>query len=140
MIDQILSVIDPTQYYNNTINLFFPKADTGDEIVLTKDEKSLIVKQINEVKTHINYAKQYAKDENFSKAVDEVEKAMDASTCSNCRMRMAVHGHVMNFADSVCPIDDKMCEKAKKYIDDAIDDFTNNYLPRVEDVLKAREV
>ena len=139
MIDQVLSVIDPTQYINNAISFFFPHNSQDDDLVLTKDEKSLIVKQIEDMTTHLNSAKRLVKEENFDGAINEVEKAIDATTCPRCQKKMIVSGFEMSHADNVCQLDEKKCETLMENIIDDIDDFIDNYLPKVEEVLKARE-
>jgi len=120
-------------------NFFFLDV-VEDDLVLTKDEKSLIVKQIVDVKEHLSYAKSLVGEERFNEAIDEVEKAISVSTCSRCQKKMIVSGLDMDHAGNVCPLDGDKCEMLTDKIIADIDDFTENYLPRVEDVLKAREV
>ena len=139
MIDDIIKLLDPSPYINNTWNFFFPNG-AEDDIVLTKGEKSSIVKQIVDVKEHLGYAKRLVEDERFDEAIDEVEKAISASTCSRCQKKMIVSGLDMDHAGNVCPLDEDKCEMLTDKIIADIDDFTENYLPRVEDVLNAREV
>ena len=132
-----LSIIDPTPYYNGFIDFIFPQPD--DDIVLSKDEKNMIVEQIETVKSHLNTAKHNIEDENFDDAIEEVSTAIDASTCGKCQKKMLITAYDITHAQTLCKLDGERCKVIKHDINKTISEFINSYLPRVEDVLKARE-
>ena len=99
----------------------------------------MIVDQINDVKNHLNIAKRHIAEENFDKAIGEVENAIKSSTCSRCQKKMLISAYDIKHAKNVCELDSGRCTAIKQDIDDVIKEFVENYLPRVEDVLSARE-
>ena len=137
MIDDIISVIDPTPYCNGFIDFFFPQQK--DDIVLSRDEKLTIVDQINNVTKHLNSAKHNISKENFDEAIEDVERAINESTCGKCKKRMLIAAYDINHASNMCDLDEGRCTGLKTDINTIIEDFVNNYLPRVEEVLGARE-
>lgn len=138
MIDDILHAIDPTPYCNGFISLIFPQNE-NDEIILTREEKSMIVDQITEVRAHLKSAKKHIDEENFEDAIEEVSTAINASTCGKCKKRMLIAAYDINHASSICELDGDRCTTLKDEINDVIEEFVNNYLPKVEVVLSARE-
>lgn len=136
MIDY-LSILDPTPHINCAWDFFFqqPKED----IILTKDEKKLIVDQINNVKYHLANAKLHIDDESFEDAIEEMGIAIEVSTCGKCKKRMLLAAYDINHAQSICQLDGDRCTTLKDEINDVIKEFVDNYLPRVEEVLSARE-
>ena len=137
MIDDIINVLNPSPYCNGVIDFLFPQPD--DDIVLSKDEKNMIVDQINDVTTHLNAAKRHIDDESFEGAIEDVTAAINISTCGKCKKRMLLTAYDINHASNVCVLDEDRCETIKDDIDKTIADFIENYLPRVEEVLSARE-
>jgi hypothetical protein len=133
----IISAIDPTPYYNGFIDFFFPQPK--EEVVLSRDEKLLIVDQINTVKLHLDNAKLRIDDEDFDNAIEEVGIAIEASTCGKCKKKMLIAAYDINHASSICALDGDRCTTLKDEINDVIKEFVDNYLPRVEEVLSARE-
>ena len=136
MIDY-LSILDPTPHIKCAWDFFFqqPKED----IILTKDEKKLIVDQINNVKYHLANAKLHIDDESFEDAIEEMGIAIEVSTCGKCKKRMLLAAYDINHAQSICQLDGDRCTTLKDEINDVIKEFVDNYLPRVEEVLSARE-
>lgn len=120
-------------------DFFFP-SDGLDDLVLTRDEKNMIVTQINEVKSHLNSARAHINDENFEDATDEVVEAINVSTCSKCKKKMITTAHDINHAQNICELDGERCMVLKSDIDHEITDFMYNYLPKVEEVLRAKEI
>jgi len=138
MLNNILNTLDPTPHINNIWNFCFPY-EPEDDLILTKEEKSLIVTQIEDVKSHLNAAKQHIKEENFDKAISEIENAINVSTCSRCQKKMLLTGFDTEHAENICALDNDRCETLTANIVKNIDEFINDYLPKVEDVLRARE-
>jgi len=132
-----LSIIDPTPYCNGFIDFIFPQPDNG--IFLSKDEKDMIVEQVEAVKSRLNSAKHNVEDENFDSAIEDVTTAINISTCGKCKKKMLITAYDINHASNVCVLDGERCEIIKDDIDKTIADFIENYLPRVEEVLSARE-
>lgn len=139
MLNDILQILNPFPYIDNTIGMFFPKDVHEEEVILTKDEKSMIVEQINNVKTHLNSAKRFVVDENFDEAIGEIEKAIDASSCSLCQKKMLISGYDIDHASNICTFDENQCGVMTGRIVEDIDDFTTNYLKKVEKVLMLEE-
>ena len=139
MIDDIINALNPVPYYDNIVDFIFPLPNNEDEIVISPDEKKLIVDQITEVKKYLNSAKRCVKDGNFDKAIHDVENAIDASTCSKCKEKMILTGFDIEHTSNICDIDIDVCEENTSNIIKSINDFMNDYLPRVEYVLSARE-
>ena len=137
MIDDIINILNPLPYYNGTIDFFFPQQN--EDIVLSKDEKKLIVDQINTVRLHLDNAKLHIDDESFNEAIEEVGIAIEASTCGKCKKKMLIAAYDINHASSICELDGDRCTTLKDEINDVIKEFVDNYLPRVEEVLSARE-
>ena len=138
MINDIINMLNPIPYYDSAISLFFQQSSEND-IILTKDEKSMIIKQITDIKTCLNNAKKHIDEENFDDAIEEVSIAIDASTCAKCKKKMLIAAYDINHASSVCALDEDRCTTLKDEINNVIEEFVNNYLPRVEVVLSARE-
>lgn len=137
MINDIINIFNPLPYYEGTVDFFFPQQN--DEIVLSRDEKRLIVDQINNVTKHLNSAKHNISKDNFDEAIEDVERAINESTCGKCKKRMLIAAYDINHASNVCDLDEGRCTGLKTDINTIIEDFVNNYLPRVEEVLSARE-
>ena len=133
-----LSILDPAPYCNVFIDFIFPQHDDND-IILTKDEKNMIVEQIDNVKYHLDIAKSNVYNENFEDAMEEIGVAINISTCGKCKKRMLIAAYDINHASNVCDLDEGRCTGLKTDINTIIEDFVNNYLPRVEEVLSARE-
>ena len=139
MIDNLFHVLDPSPYIDNVWNTFFPQTNNEDEIILSPDEKKLIVDQITSVRTHLSVAKHHIDDENFDEAISEVERAIEASTCGRCKKKMLIAAYDINHASNVCNLDENRCTTVKTDINKDIKEFIENYLPKVEEVLSARE-
>lgn len=139
MINDVLHALDLSPYIDNAWNTFFPQPNNEDEIILSPDEKKLIVDQITAVRTHLSIAKHHIDDENFDKAIDEVEQAISASTCGRCKKKMLIAAYDINHASNVCDLDENRCTTVKTDINKDIKEFIENYLPQVEEVLSARE-
>jgi len=138
MIDDIINALNPVPYYNGVISLFF-QSDIDNDIILTKDEKSLIVEQITDVRKCLSDAKKHIHDENFDAAIEKVSDAINYSTCGKCKKKMLLAAYDINHAQSICQLDGDRCTTLKDEINDVIKEFVDNYLPRVEEVLSARE-
>lgn len=137
MIDDIINSINPAPYCNGVFDFFFPQPK--EDIVLSRDEKLLIVDQINTVKLHLDNAKLHIDNEKFDSAIEEVGIAIEASTCGRCKKKMLITAYDINHASSICELDGERCITIKDEINDVIKEFVDNYLPRVEEVLSARE-
>lgn len=137
MIDDIINTINPAPYCNGVFDFFFPQPK--EDIVLSRDEKLLIVDQINNVTKHLNSAKHNVRKDNFDEAIEDVERAINESTCGKCKKRMLITAYDINHASNVCDLDEGRCTGIKTDINTIIEDFVNNYLPKVEEVLRARE-
>jgi hypothetical protein len=119
-------------------DFFFPP-DSSDDLVLTRDEKDMIVTQITEVKSHLTHAKAHVNEESFDAAAEEVVDAINASTCGRCQRKMTETTHDIIHAGNICALNGDSCEVLKSNINYDINDFMYNYLPKVEEVLRARE-
>lgn len=137
MIGDIINAINPAPYCDGVFDFFFPQPK--DDIVLSKDEKLMIVDQINTVKLHLANAKLHIDDDSFEDAIEEVGIAIETSTCGKCKKKMLLAAYDINHASSVCQLDGDRCTTLKDEINDVIKEFVDNYLPRVEEVLSARE-
>ena len=120
-------------------DFFFPSDGAQDELIITAEEKQLIVTQIRDVKHHLSKAQNELQFENFDEATDEVVEAIEASTCARCKKKMTITAHDIVHAKNVCELGGDQCNTLKITIDGSMEDFKENYLPKVEEVLKAKE-
>ena len=107
--------------------------------MISSKDKTIIVAQITEVKDHLSNAQEDLLHENFEEASDEVLAAINASTCGKCQRKMKSTSQGILYTQSVCNIGGNTCGDLKYQINNEIEDFKENYLPRVEEVLSARE-
>ena len=110
-----------------------------DDIILTPDEKKLIVDQVTSITSKLASAIEDIENHDFDDAINNIKSAMDISTCSMCKEKMEdIAGNTARAAQ-ICMLNDDKCEQTTEDVVDGATGFLKDYLPSAEAVLQMKE-